>query len=145
MNGTIRVVSKRAGGVKAAAGEVVIDADRKNPILGNRHVLSNHLDPAERSKVINAHASLDLTPDILAGGPIFKALHAIADRVQAGERIALACWCAPMPCHCDAYVKAVNHIVAGDDLQALFKESLNTAGNEPVVTPPKKDQFDFGF
>jgi hypothetical protein len=142
MTGTIRVVSKRSGGVKAAAGEVIIDADRKNPILGNRHVLSDHRDPEERAKVIHAHASLDLTPDILDGGPIFKALHAIAGRVQAGERIALACWCAPMPCHCDAYVKAVEHIMAGDDLQAIYRDA---AGTKVVLSQPAKDQYDFGF
>ena len=55
MAGSVRVVSKRQGGTAALTDETVIDVDRVNPVLGNRHILRNHHDDAERAVVIGAY------------------------------------------------------------------------------------------
>lgn len=104
MPGTIRVVSKRAGGLKANPDETVIPCDRRSPILGNRHILSNHRNPAEREQVIKNYA-VDLGKDFAVKGPKFQACVALAARVRCGENIALECWCSVpppkkfVPCH----------------------------------------------
>lgn len=147
MSGSVRVVSKRAGGVAPVPGELVIDGDRKNPVLGNRHVLSNHRDPDERARVIRDHQVHDLEPDVLAGGPIYQELLRVAQMVSAGRQVAFACWCAPLPCHCDQYVEVVKMVVAGEDVQAVFRDRVQarTAAPEVIEPPDQSDQFDFGF
>lgn len=104
--GSIRVVSKRKGGVPAAAHETIIDADRNNPVLGNLHILRNHRDVKERAQVIAAHGH-DLATDLASRGPIDQLLEQIAERVRDGEHIALACWCSPRPCHADRYAEII--------------------------------------
>lgn len=141
MKGSIRVVSKRVGGVRASPGECVIDGSRKNPVLGNRHVLFDHRDPDERARVIYDHQVQDLEPDVLVGGPIFLALKRIADRVQRGERLAFACWCAPSPCHCDPYVEIVEKVIDGWDAEAIYLFLVERR----EATELQVDQFDFGF
>jgi DNA helicase-2/ATP-dependent DNA helicase PcrA len=98
--GGVRVVSKRRGGVTESAGETVIDGDRSHPVLGNRHFLKNHEDADERRQVIAAYDK-DFQADLAKRGPMFQAVMALAERVRAGERIALRCWCAPHDCHLD--------------------------------------------
>lgn len=102
MAGSIRVVSKRKapGSLFPDAGETVIDVDRTNRVLGNRHVLDNHNDIKRRMQVISAYA-YDLARDRDSGGPMEQEIARIAERVRFGERIALRCWCAPLPCHGD--------------------------------------------
>lgn len=97
--GSIQVVSKRAGGVKPDANQTVISADRTNPVLGNPFHLRNWRNPAGRHNVIERYRKEVLLPDLAAQGPIYRALEDIKARVKAGEHIALACWCAPLPCH----------------------------------------------
>ena len=108
--GTVRVVSKRKGGVVPVAGEVVVEIDRSNPVLGNRHVLHDHRDPAARWRVIEAFRR-DLEEDSQRSGPIASAIDNLAERVRRGERLALRCWCAPEPCHGDIIAAAVCHRV----------------------------------
>lgn len=104
MIGTIRVVSKRAGGLKAAPEETVIPCDRRNPVLGNRHILHDHRNPVERAQVIAAY-DVDLEADFKNKGPMWACCVSIAARVRCGEKIALECWCAAaegrkfIPCH----------------------------------------------
>ena len=142
MAGSVRVVSKRRGGVQAAPGEWIIDGDRKNPVLGNRHVLLNHCDADERERVIHDHLVLDLEPDIVSGGPIYRELQRVAEQVKSGRRVAFACWCAPMPCHCDRYVDVVEMLVDGRDVQAIYRAQIN---DRQMVPHPAEDQLDFGF
>lgn len=111
--GSIRVVSKRKGGIAADPDEVVIDIDRTNPALGNPHILHNHNDPVERATVIAARA-LDVEDDLARSGPIFQALQLIAKKVEAGERVALQC--SPRPCHGDQYAEIVARM-AGIELK----------------------------
>lgn len=87
--GSIRVVSKRKGGIAASVGETIIDADRSSPVLGNRHILHNHRDAKERARVITAHGH-DLDIDLANHGPIDQLLDRLAERVRGGEYIALA-------------------------------------------------------
>lgn len=105
--GYARVVSKRSGGTPAEPHETVVTVDRTNRTLGNRHVMRDHADPAERARVIAAHRA-DLEADLAADGPISKELHRLAVRVALGENIALACWCAPCACHADSYAEIIN-------------------------------------
>lgn len=109
--GSIRIVSKRKGGTAATADEFVIDVDRSNPVLGNRHVLRNHRDSEERDRVIAANAA-DFAADVAAGGPMLAAVQEIADRLLQGQKIALRCWCEPEPCHARTY-KAKAYELAG--------------------------------
>ena len=66
----VRGVSKRRekGAVQLTLGETVIDCDRSNPVLGNRHVLRNHHDAQARAEVIAAHKR-DLEADVARNGP----------------------------------------------------------------------------
>ncbi len=98
--GSVRVVSKRKGGLMASGGETVIDVDRTHPVLGNPHVLADHRDAGARDKVISLYEQ-DLIADEQHHGPMTRAIEALRARVEAGERIALRCWCAPQKCHAD--------------------------------------------
>lgn len=118
--GKARVVSKRSGGTPALPGETVISVDRTNRVLGNRHVMRNLDDPAERARVIAAHRA-DLEADLAASGPISKELHRLVVRAAMGENIALACWCAPCACHADSYAEIINARVAAMMREASFQ------------------------
>lgn len=115
--GTIRVVSKRKGGDAASHGEVEVDGDRNNPVLGNPFHLDNWKDEAARMRVLQMHQREILEPDILFGGPIYKEMERLAARVRNGERIALACWCKPLPCHLDPIADGVMALASGRDLR----------------------------
>lgn len=106
--GSIRVFSLRADQRENGPepGESVVRVDRANPVLGNPHVLANQHDPAARDRVIDAYIA-DSEADWRAHGPRRQAIEALAARVMAGERIALACWCKPRACHGDWIVRKV--------------------------------------
>lgn len=112
-SGSIRVVSKRKGGITADPGEVVIDVDRSHPTLGNRHFLRDHTDEEERERVVLA-ARDDFDADVARRGPKLLAVEAIAERVKNGERIALRCWCAPCECHAEDYAHKIAEIADVD-------------------------------
>ena len=116
--GSVRVVSKRKGGTCAIAGESVIDVDRKHPVLGNRHVLANHNDRAQRQRVIELNRE-DIQIDKNQGGPISQEINRLARRVLSGERLALRCWCAPEDCHADTIRSEILLVV--DELMKRFK------------------------
>lgn len=104
--GSVRVVSKRKGGLVAAASEVVVDVDRTNPILGNRFVLRDHRDDEERSQVIAAYER-ELDADIASNGAKSRELDRLAEMVRGGSQLALRCWCAPRRCHADRLASIV--------------------------------------
>lgn len=95
---TVRVVSKRKGGIEAAPDELVIDLDRSHPTLGNPFILSDWRDDKERDRVIEQYKS-KLDEDWTHDGPMRRSIQALAARVAAGEHLALRCWCAPRRCH----------------------------------------------
>lgn len=92
----IRVVSKRKDGLAAKPDETVIDVDRTNPVLGNPYILHNQHDLQQRLRVIAAYER-DLDRDLAEDGPKAQAIRTIAERLRAGEKIALRCWCAERP------------------------------------------------
>ena len=102
--GSVRVTSKRAGGLAPEPDELVIAVDRENPVLGNPHVLRDHRDLEERRRVI-ARYQTDLEADFAVSGPKYRACAAIAVQVKAGAKVALNCWCKQrrkeIPCHGD--------------------------------------------
>lgn len=100
MMGTVRVVSRRKGGLLARDNETIVMVDRTHHVLGNRHVLHDHTNREERTRVIAAYAA-DFERDMAAGGPMWAAVRDLTRRVQSGENIALCCWCAPRFCHGD--------------------------------------------
>lgn len=104
--GTIRVVSKRKGGLMPNAGETVVDVDRSHAVLGNKYILHNHNDADERNRVIALYER-DFLSDLARGGPMHDAIQALASRVRQGENIALRCWCAPRRCHADLLVRMI--------------------------------------
>lgn len=106
--GSIRVFSMRPDQRENGPepGESVVRIDRVNPVLGNPHVLRNQHDPAERERVIAAYVA-DGEADWVRHGLRRQAIWALAARVAAGERIALACWCKPRTCHGDWIARKV--------------------------------------
>ncbi len=124
IRGTVRVVSKRAGGTRPSSDETVIDVDRSSPVLGNPFPMKSP-SAAERQRVIGLFDS-KLQADLNCNGPITREIHAIADRVLAGEKIALRCWCAPLECHADLLKRAIENEVA---LQSAPGAEANGAQN----------------
>lgn len=106
ISGSVRVISKRKGGVVAGLDEVVIDVDRTNPLLGNRFVLHDHRDNDERGRVVAAYEA-ELEADVAANGPKSQELDRIAGMVRNGVKVAFRCWCAPRRCHGDALARIV--------------------------------------
>lgn len=101
----IRVVSKRAGGVKAKQGETVINIARPS-VLGNPYHMANE---SQRTKVIDQYR-VWLRNQYQTNTRIYHELHDIAAKVKAGIPVALECWCAPCACHGDVIIQAVEAI-----------------------------------
>jgi len=128
--GSVRVVSKRAGGVCATANEVVIDVDREHPVLGNQHVLHNHKDARARDHVIDAYAA-DLAEDLMQRGPMSREIDRLAALVVGGQRLALRCWCAPRKCHGDLLVSLIAR-AAGIDVSKAEERSKEPEWQAPL-------------
>jgi hypothetical protein len=71
-------------------------------VLGNpwSHLRSDlATQVGSRTEAIKLYTErLDSLPD---DAPELVAIRELADRVRAGERVALECWCSPYPCHGD--------------------------------------------
>lgn len=128
MSGSIRIVSKRKGGVEPVPGETIVDVDRTHAVLGNRHVLTDHRDAKERARVISAYAT-EFAGQMADQGPMWRAVSDLAARFKGGERIALRCWCAPRPCHAEI-------------IQAKIYE---LAGIAPQVGPAAQPEINRGL
>lgn len=103
--GTVRTVSKRWSGTQAEKGEIVVDVDRSNPILGNPHPMRDK-SLSERDRVI-ALNNRRVDEDMAVAGPIAAEIDRLAHLVNEGHNLALSCWCAPCPCHGDRYVQEI--------------------------------------
>jgi len=115
-SGSVRLGNKRKGAAaKPRPGESVVDIDRCNPILGNPFILQNHRDDARRAEVIALYKK-KYDADLARGGPMSAATEQLAERVRAGERLILMCWChgAPLdkPCHGDLIKDRVEKLLA---------------------------------
>ena len=100
MVGTIRVVNKTGGKVELREGEVLVHVDRGNPDLGNPYVLRDKKSREQRNIVCDQFERM-AEHDMARGGPIYRAVMSLAERVASGEKIALQCWCKPDRCHAD--------------------------------------------
>lgn len=110
--GTIRVTNKRKGSRHIPSpGEYIVNIDRRNLILGNRHILPKKHTPEDRRTVIEAYR-VDLEADKLAKGPISQELRRIAAFVRCGANVALDCWCAPLPCHGDVIKEEIERLIS---------------------------------
>lgn len=151
VKGSIRVGSKRKGGVKPVPGETEIDGDRQNPIFGNRHHLKNWQDAEERRRVIKAHLEEDFEPDVLKGGPIYREMVKISQRVREGEKIILMCWCkqerSALACHCDHIADGIEKLAKGLDFQAEVKARVaaKQQGSNAPQDPRSKFTFFWGY
>jgi Domain of unknown function (DUF4326) len=98
-DGYIRLGNKRAGAAgKPKPGEIAVDVDRKNRILGNPFILRDPNDKAARADVIERFRT-KYHADLACDGPMAAATQGLAERVKTGERIVCMCWCWPKPCH----------------------------------------------
>lgn len=90
--GYIRVVNVRGDEDFAPLpSEKLMMIDRTNPVLGNRHVMKTK-SRLERERVIDEYRK-DIEADIAAGGPMSKAIIAIAkDIVDNNAHIGAGCW-----------------------------------------------------
>ena len=78
----------------------MVPVDRTNRDLGNPYVLRDKKSKEQRNVVCDQFERM-AEHDMKHGGPIYRAVAALAGRVAAGERIALQCWCKPERCHAD--------------------------------------------
>lgn len=112
--GEVKVGSKRKGGEKFSPAFELIDVDRKNAILGNRHILHDHLNDEERGGVIEKYR-LDFEADCANNGPMLTEVKKIARKVYRGKSVALMCWCAgpPLfkPCHAEILKAKIEEIL----------------------------------
>ena len=100
MAGHIRVINKRDGKKAVRENETVVPVDRTNPDLGNPYVLRDKRSKEQRNIVCDQFERMG-NYEMQHGGPIRDAVEALAARVEAGENIALQCWCKPDRCHAD--------------------------------------------
>lgn len=101
----IRVVSKRAGGVKPVEGETVVYIGRPS-VLGNPFPMQLE---SQRAYVVACYRRW-LMARYQNDAAVFAELHQLADRVKQGENLALQCWCAPCACHGDVIKAAIEWI-----------------------------------
>lgn len=81
-----------------------VRVDRRSALgLGNPYRINHE---TERTESLRRYRRL-LRADLARGGARSRAISALAARVRAGERLALGCWCAPLPCHADALRAAI--------------------------------------
>lgn len=97
MSEQIIVVSMRKGAPPVPPGYSLVRIDRKTP-FGNPFPLT-HDTPAERQKVLRQYEGW-LMEQLKQFEPELSAnLYHLIQRVAAGEKLALQCWCAPKACH----------------------------------------------
>jgi hypothetical protein len=94
------------GGTKPLKHETVVKISRPSLLENPVRLVFEH----ERGKCIREHA-VRLDELYEKDWAIRKELNSLADRVEAGEDIALMCWCAPKECHGDNIIRKVMKII----------------------------------
>ena len=126
----VRIVNQRKGGNRPKPGELVIPADRTDPVLGNRHVLKDPNNREERAKVLRLHAE-DEEADRAADGPITRRLREITEIVESGQPVAFVCWCFPEECHTMRYRQRISHAL-GRDMRPQDERDLEASLQKPT-------------
>lgn len=113
MSGSIRVVSKRLvkDSIKAdpSLDDHIINIDRPN-VLGNPCK-----DGSRNEKIAYYEQYLEkcmTDPVTFPELNVQDKILSMVKLVKAGRRVALQCWCAPLPCHGDVIEKMVSRIIA---------------------------------
>ena len=113
--GEIRLGNKRSNGVKRLVGFESIDVDRENPVLGNKAILWDHRDDAERARVIECYR-VEYEADWKVDGPMKQETLKLARKAYRGQNLLLLCWCsgAPTykPCHAELIKSRIEEILA---------------------------------
>ena len=78
-------------------------------VLGNPYVMQTEADRAE----VIARFTTYLSEAMQEHTEQASAVWALAERVRAGERLALQCWCAPKACHGDVIRREIEHCLEG--------------------------------
>jgi len=100
MEDQIIVWNKRKGAVPAGFSSVYIG---RPSVLGNPFRVSAALPQGQAAAAYGPY----LDKQLAAGGEVEAEIERLAERVRSGERIAVVCWCAPLPCHGDHVRKAI--------------------------------------
>ncbi|KWU19164.1 hypothetical protein AS149_13025 [Burkholderia cenocepacia] len=82
-------------------------------MLGNRHVLKDPNNPAQRAEVLARHRE-DEAKDRLVNGPITQRLRELTAMVAVGQAIAFDCWCYPADCHTLLYRQRISEALGRD-------------------------------
>lgn len=93
----VLIVSLRKGATKAPVEYTTVVVDRTTP-LGNPFIMHGE---ADRSVVCQQYRRW-LHQAWNDQGAVFHALEELRRRYNAGEKLALACWCAPLQCHAES-------------------------------------------
>lgn len=117
------VVSLRKGAPPIPEGYTAVRIDRENPLLGSPFVLKNKNDAEGRRQVIEDFRS-HLRTQMRSKSPTWMAVIELANRVQAGEKLALQCWCCPKACHGDVIKKAIEGILLKRGYNAASQQTL---------------------
>lgn len=117
------VLSLRKNAKPAPSGYSLVRVDRRNPDLGNNHEMAEET-PEERSRVISEFRK-DVDKSRRNGGQIWRAIEELADRIEAGEKLGLQCWCTPKPCHADVIKSAVTYVLRQRRHPVAGQQDLN--------------------
>jgi len=94
------VWNKRRGAVPAGFSGVYVG---RPSVLGNPFRVSAALPQGKAAAAYGPYLDKHLSED----GEIALEIERLALRVRAGEKIAVICWCSPLPCHGDHIRSAV--------------------------------------
>lgn len=106
---SIIVLSLRKNASPAPDGYRLVRVDRRNRILGNQHEMANQ-SVAERNRVISEFRK-DVDRSRRKGGELWREIEKLANRVEAGEKLGLQCWCTPKACHADVIKSAITYVL----------------------------------
>jgi len=105
MDKQVIVWNKRKGAVPAGCTGVYIG---RPSVLGNPFRVSAALPQGKAAAEYGPY----LDRQLAAGGEVEAEIEQLAERVRSGERIAVICWCTPLPCHGDHVRRAILNAAA---------------------------------
>ena len=116
-------------------GEIAVDIDRKNRVLGNPFVLHNPSDAAARNDVIERFRA-KYEADLKCDGPMSAATEALAERVRKGERLVCMCWCWPKRCHGAIIIDEIKRRLEPDNAAVPKGRPLLAILSRPALSSP---------
>ena len=100
MEKQVIVWNKRHGAAPSGFSPVYVG---RPGVLGNPFRVSAALPQGKAAAAYGPY----LDQKMRSGGEVASEITRLAARVRAGERIAIICWCSPLPCHGDHVRAAV--------------------------------------